>query len=394
MSRYTRIFSLLQSFYWVSACFVYTFAERFLLAYGFSVHQIGMVLASANLASLFLQPLLAELADRENGPSLRSLLFMCLSAAIVFAGILLFPQRSLVLMAVMFACLSTITLAVQPMLNAVGLAYVDRGEPINYSLARGIASAAFALYTYLAGYLAEWRTDALLWCYIAASLGLLLVSLSFAPKKTASSVDVAPVSGTIALLKSHPYLIPFLLGIILTFSMHNYLNAYMLSIVEVIGGGTIEMSIAIALAALFEIPSMAGFSLLERKFRLEPLLLISFSAFVIKHLMLLIPLLIGGGIFWVYLSQCMQLFGYAIFILASSFWVNRQMEEHNKVKGQMLVTEAITVGCIIGQMGGGFLIDHAGVPAATVTGTFFSVAGLVLLSVSLSLKKSSLKKES
>ena len=192
-------------------------------------------------------------------------------------------------MAVMFACLSTITLAVQPMLNAVGLAYVDRGEPINYSLARGIASAAFALYTYLAGYLAEWRTDALLWCYIAASLGLLLVSLSFAPKKTASSVDVAPASGTIALLKSHPYLIPFLLGIILTFSMHNYLNAYMLSIVEVIGGGTIEMSIAIALAALFEIPSMAGFSLLERKFRLEPLLLISFSAFVIKHLMLLIP---------------------------------------------------------------------------------------------------------
>ncbi len=161
-----------------------------------------------------------------------------------------------------------------------------------------------------------------------------------------------------------------------------------------IGGGTIEMSIAIALAALFEIPSMAGFSLLERKFRLEPLLLISFSAFVIKHLMLLIPLLIGGGIFWVYLSQCIQLFGYAIFILASSFWVNRQMEEHNKVKGQMLVTEAITVGCIIGQMGGGFLIDHAGVPAATVTGTFFSIAGLVLLSVSLSLKKSSLKKES
>lgn len=389
MSRYTRTYAFLQGFYWISACFVYTFAERFLTAYGFSVQHVGIVLASANAASLLLQPLLADLADREHGPSLRSLLLMCLAAAIIFAGVLLFPGKALVLVAVMFACLSTITLAIQPMLNAVGLYYVDRGEPINYSLARGIASAAFALYTFAAGHLAEWRTDSLLWCYIAANIGLLFVCLSFAPKKTVSTVETVPASGTVALLKKHPYLLPFLGGIILTYAMHNYLNAFMLSIVETIGFGTVEMSVAIALAALFEIPSMAGFPLLEKRFRLESLLLFSFSAFAVKHLLILIPLLIGGGIFWIYLSQAIQLFGYAIFILASSFWLNRQMEDHDKVKGQMLITEAMTVGCIIGQMGGGFLIDRLGVPSATLIGNAFSILGLILLYVSLSVKKAS-----
>ena len=391
MSRYTRIYSLLQGFYWISACFVYTFAERFLTAYGFSVRQVGIVLASANAASLLLQPALADLADRENAPSLRSLLSMCLFAAVLFAGVLLFPDKSLVLIAVLFVCLSTVTLTIQPMLNSVGLYYVDQGKPINYSLARAIASLAFAVFTYLAGHLAEWRSDSLLWCYILASLALLFVCLSFAPKKTAFSKETVPASGTVALLKTHPYLLPFLGGVILTYAMHNYINAFMLSIVETIGCGTLEMSIAIALAALFEIPSMVGFPLLEKRFRLETLLFISFCAFVVKHLLILVPLLWGGGIFWVYLSQCMQLCGYAVFILASSFWINRQMAEHDKVKGQMLMTEAMTVGCIIGQMGGGFLIDRAGIPFTTVVGFVFSVFGLILLSVSLSVHKARLK---
>ena len=57
MNRFTVKFAFLQGFYWVSSCFVYAFAERFLTAYGFGVQQVGFVMASANAAALLLQPL-------------------------------------------------------------------------------------------------------------------------------------------------------------------------------------------------------------------------------------------------------------------------------------------------------------------------------------------------
>lgn len=376
MNRFTVKFAFLQGFYWVSSCFVYAFAERFLTAYGFGVQQVGFVMASANAAALLLQPLLADLADRPRGPSLRSEVCACVAAAIACAVGLLFADRPLPLIAVLFGALSTMSLTVQPMLNAVGFHYIDRGETLDYSLARGIASGAFALWCYAAGFLAEWRTESLLWAYILASLGLLAVTLNFAPGKTVSTAQKA--TGAVALLKKHPYLLPFLCGTVLTFTTHNFINAYMLSIMSCVGAGTHEMSVAIALAAVMEIPTMAGFSRLTRRFRLETLLLCSFVAFAVKHLLLLLPLYGGAGVWAIYLSQGVQLLGYALFIPAASFFLNERMDETDKVKGQMLITECISLSCILGQLGGGYSIAGIGVPLTMLVGCGLSVVGLAL----------------
>ncbi len=381
MNRYTVPFAALQSLYWVAAAFIYAFAERFLSAYGFSVQHVGFILAGANVAALLLQPLLADLADRPHGPSLKSEIAACFGFAILCALLLLFSARSLPLTAVLFGSLAAVTVTVQPMVNAVGFHYVDRGERLDYALGRGIASAAFALWCYAAGYLAEWRTDSLLWAFSIASLCALCTALAFAPGKT--SVRSERAAGTLALLKKHPYLLPFLGGTVLLFTMHNCINAYMLSIVSHIGYGTHEMSLAISLAAFAEIPAMAGFSLLLKRFRLEKLLLFSFLMFLVKHLLLLLPLYGGAGIWAVYVSQAVQMLGYALFIPGASFFLNGRMDGTDKVKGQMLITEAIALGCILGQLGGGYSIAGFGVPFTMLLGSLLSVVGACLAAVAV-----------
>ena len=113
------------------------------------------------------------------------------------------------------------------------------------------------------------------------------------------------------------------------------------------------------------------------------MLIFSFCMFLVKHLLMLLPLYAGAGIWSVYLSQALQMFGYAVFIPASSYFINGRMAETDKVKGQMLLTEAITVSCIFGQLVGGYSIQRIGVPATMLTGCGLSVLGLVLLTLGI-----------
>ena len=386
MSRYTRNFSILQGCYWIAACFLYAFAERFLLARGFTVQEVGIVLAVSNGAALLLQPLLAALADRPNGLSLRAELSTGAGLAAALSLLLCFPGQTAALVAVLFGSLAALTVAIQPLANAVGLAYLDRGERINYSLARGIASALFGGYCYAAGFLAEWNSDALLWCFAASSLGLMVSALAFAPKKEPSAQPKED-GGAWTLFLKHRSLWLLLPATVLIFTVHNFINAYMLSIVSAIGGGTHEMSVAIALAAILEIPTMAGFSLLQKRFRLKTLLFFSAAAFLFKHLLLLLPLYGGAGVWAVYASQSVQLLGYAIFIPASSFFLNERMDAGDKVKGQMLLTESQTLGCILGQLLGGFSIASIAVGPTLLIGGALTAVGTALMGLALWEKK-------
>ncbi len=378
MSRYTAKFAVLQSFYWIAACFVYAFAERFLSAYGFAVQRIGFLTAGANAVALLLQPPLADLADRPRGLSLKGEICGLCAIAALAALLLLFWDAPLILAAILFVSLATATLTVQPMVNAVGFRYVDAGKPIDYALGRGIASAVFAVFCYAMGFLADWRIESLLWTYLLAGAGLFVSALLFTPPER-SLPNTAQTVGTAALLRKHPFLSFFLPGMILMFAAHNFINAYMLSIVREIGCGTHEMSAAIALAAIVEIPAMAGFSRLIRRFQLESLLCFSAGAFFVKQMILLLPLFLHAGVWAVYLSQAFQMFGYAIYIPAASFLLNGRMDETDKVKGQMLLTEAQTLGCILGQLVGGYGIARLGVPFTMLCYCAVSAVGAALI---------------
>ena len=122
---------------------------------------------------------------------------------------------------------------------------------------------------------------------------------------------------------------------------------------------------------------------MQKRFRLSGLLIVSSLAFLVKVLVLLLPMYLHAGVWSVYLSQGVQLMGYAIFIPAVSFFLNGRMDAGDKVKGQMLVTESQTLGCILGQLVGGFAIASLGLPATTLIGCVLTAAGAGLVALAV-----------
>ena len=86
MKLRTFRFSLLQGFYWMGACMVYSYAERMLLSRGLQTGTIGLILASSYLLAIFLQPALAAAADRERHVTLRLGIAVCAALFAVSLG--------------------------------------------------------------------------------------------------------------------------------------------------------------------------------------------------------------------------------------------------------------------------------------------------------------------
>ena len=56
--------------YWMYYAIAGSFASAFLLARGYSNSEIGIILAAGNILAVFLQPLIADVADRSRKLSL------------------------------------------------------------------------------------------------------------------------------------------------------------------------------------------------------------------------------------------------------------------------------------------------------------------------------------
>ena len=349
MKQRTCCFSLLQGFYWFGACLVYAYAERLLLSYGFQTGTIGAILSAAYLSAMVLQPALAAAADRERRVTLRLAITVSapLSAFLALGAWL--GSGALAVFAVLLGAMSSVTLAVQPLVNAVGFHYINRGLDLDYSFARGAASVVYALASLLFGALAARRIESMLWVYAAVQLGLFLTALFFAPHRAGAAVR--ETDGSLQnVFRRYPAFVLFCAGVLVLNLPHMILNAYLKTITSVTGG---DMSVMIAVAAIVEFPAMTAYSHIRRRIPDRVLLIASASVYLLKTgLMLLAAYLPIGG--WaVYVSSALQMLCYAIFTPAASYYANDCMGEADRVKGQMLLTEAGLAAGVISMLLGG-----------------------------------------
>ena len=377
--------SLLFSCYWAASCMVYSYAERFLLHYGFTTGQIGLVIALAYLAAMILEPLLAQEADRGTRISLKSGVTACAAFAILLTLLTPVLKSVLPLLAVLFGAMTCVTLGMQPLGNAVGFHYINRGEPVDYSFSRGAASIAYALSSLLLGYLASKNIDSILWVYLAANVALFLVAVWFAPNRTEQTPQESKNSVFSVILK-YPKLMLFCAGMLILNVPHVLINSYLASITNVTGG---DMSIMIAIAAIVEFPAMMAYTHIRKRIDDRVLLLISACFYLLKTGLLALAAYFSVGTWAVYVSSATQMLCYAIFIPASSFFANDSVNREDQVKGQMLLTETTLCSGMISMLLGGLSIQKLGVPMTLLISEGFVLIGILIIAAAVKRKKTS-----
>ena len=353
----------------MSACFVYGYTRLFLSRLGFSADQVGLLLAIDCAAAMVLQPLLARIVERSDRFSLRHVLLCLCLAALFCGGLLLIPRPRAVLIC-LFAAMSTMTMAIQPFVNSVGFGYMNRGAKLNWSFTRGVASLAFALISKVYAALAERNMDHLLEMYLLFTAGVLICSLVLAGKEAEAAGPRARVHHG-SLLKQYPAFFGMLVGVVLLFFQHNFLDAYLYDIVMAVGGDTGSLGTALLIGAAVETPMMLLFTRVQKQVGAGRVLWISTSLMALKPMLVLLL----GSVWGVYLMRFSHFFSFAPFLLALTYYGNERMADADKVTGQALITGAISLSGVFSYLFGGMLISIHGAMRALIFCTLIGMVG-------------------
>ncbi len=109
------------------------------------------------------------------------------------------------------------------------------------------------------------------------------------------------------------------------------------------------MSKAIFIASVVELPMMFLFNKINKVIKTNTLMKISVSMFFVKHLLTFL----ASNIAIIYVAQCVQIFAYALFIPASVYYVRDNIQSEDQLKGQALITMAMTLAGIFADLCGG-----------------------------------------
>lgn len=374
-------FSFIQGFYWMSFAAIMGFSSLYLLDNGFSNTEIGMIIAIAGIISAILQPLFASYADKPESMSLKNMILGLSGIQLILVIILFLSyQKLLVLTGVFYGCLVTILQLMLPLINSLGMESLNQGKTLNFGLARGMGSAAYAIAAYALGILiadlgARFVPISILAAYSAFLLSLLwLFPFEKTEKKTGKNVKKSG-SSPIAFLRRYQRFGIVLVGCIFVYISHVLLNSFTFQIVESKGGGSAEMGVSMALSALIELPTLFFFSFMLKKVRCDIWFRISGIFLMLKSL----GTLLASTIPVLYGVQVLQLLGWALITVSSVYYVNSIMEREDAIKGQAYMTMTYTIGSVIGAMLGGTLIDLAGVNAMLLFATISAALGMVIM---------------
>lgn len=124
---------------------------------------------------------------------------------------------------------------------------------------------------------------------------------------------------------------------------------------------------------------MALFNKIREKVNCARLIQIAVILFAVKHGLIYF----ATNVTMVYIAQFLQIATYAIITPASVYYVNQKISQSDAIKGQSMVTAAITASGIVANIAGGLLLDSVGVKNVLLIGVIVSIigAGIVILSV-------------
>lgn len=407
-----RKYRILQGCYWMMINVIFGYIAFYLSEYGYSAGEIGMLSAAFAALSAVCQPLLGLIADKNShfGWKPQILLFSMLCCAIF--GIL-FAVKQPIMVGFLFGLVMLFINCIQPMLNAACFYYVKRGISVDFGIARGIGSMAYAFMSLILGYLTvKLGTSAVLYAGIPVLLIQFLVVLRM-PYEDMNFTNISQKSACLTdedsvnvqhineesesvtekvkknsvlrggFLKKYPIFCLMVVGSVLLVSVHNFMTTYLLKIMESVGGNSSHMGIALAIGAVTEIPVLFLFSHIVKRISASSLLVISGVAYIAKSLMFFL----AGNVGMIYGAHFLQPFSYALYASASVYFANECMQEEDKITGQSLMTMTMAFGSLVGNLVGGWFIDLSGVKAMLAFSSILSIFSVIVIAIAAGLHR-------
>ena len=380
--------------YWMAYAVISSFASAYLLDRGYTNSEIGLILAVGSIVAVFLQPFMADFADRAKKISLIGITQV---ATIFIMGMMMIcfvMDKASIALSVIFVMMIAWHTALQPLFNSLTFKLEESGHKINFGVCRAMGSLGYSLLCAVLGTLAETFGTQILPLTGEVTLLMLLITLCLTKShfkkacKMRGELDseqdkVEVVSETleeqeeinlIQFIKRNKLFLLVNIGVAGIFFSNSIFNSFMLQIVENIGGNSEDMGRILAVMAFLEIPPMFLFERVHRKVSCKRLLQLGAICFTLK----ILCATIADSVFMVYVAQLFQLTSFGIFLPAMVSFIDEIMEKGEAVKGQALYTIVTTVATIFASLVGGVILDVSGASSLLWISTIITGAGAIL----------------
>lgn len=371
----------LQSLFWMTYCMVVGFSVTYLLSCGYSNHEAGYILASANICALILQPFFADLADRSK--KINAMTIFLVSIVIIFVcsiGLFFISVRSVIL-TLNYVVMITLANTVIAFLTSVQFLMDPSKTKINFGLCRAGGSLCFAILSAAMGILIErigMKSIPTALFIITVLIILLCIYITHhriqTTLDTTNSLIKNKSSSLLVFFKENPKFIVLSIAMLFIYYAHAFITNFTISIVRNVGGDNREMGYLIAFMALMELPGMIGFKKISQRFKVSSLLLFSMIMFSVKAIIVwLSPSLITLAF-----GFALQFVSFALYIPASVQYANIIIDEKDTVKAQMMFNLMQVGGAVFSSIIGGWLIDFSGISHALLVGAILSCIGTMI----------------
>ena len=388
--------------YWMTYAVVASFASAFLLGRGYSNSYIGLIIAVRSVLAVFLQPILADIADRSEKISLIGLTEMITVFMMVMTALSFIMKEASVALTVVFIMLVAWDTALQPLFNSLAFKLEESGHEIKFGINRAMGSLSYSVLCAFLGTLTEKMGVQVLPVTGEIILVMMLLTLwitgrhfkracAIRAEKEKASGAVFAEKGTLRtdsgeipeneqinfakFIKRNKLFILVNLGVVGLFFSNSIFNNFMLQIVENVGGTSEDMGRILSIMAFLEIPALFMFDRIHSRVSCKTLLKVGAICFFLK----IFCAYVATNVTMVYISQLFQPAAFGIFLPAMVCFIDEIMEKGEAVKGQALYTVMTTVGTIFASLSGGVILDLSGASSLLMISSVLTGAGAVLI---------------
>ena len=384
--------------YWMYYGVAGSFASAFLLARGYSNAEIGIILAVGNILAVFLQPLIADLADRSKKLSLIGVTQLSAVLLMVLTGLLfVMKQKSAALWVVYMFIMAWMT-TLQPLFNSLAFKLEETGVHINFGACRSVGSLAYAVLCAFLGTLVEAKGVGVL--PLSGEIVLLMLLASLWVTKTqfdrmvgektgkqavsvlgecghvpAADAEEAEEINLALFVKRNKLFVVLNLAVIGVFFSNSILNNFMLQVVEGVGGTSEDMGRILSVMAFLEIPALFFFDKIKERFSCQLILKFAAICFTLKVLLIYL----AESVTMIYVAHLLQTLSFGLFLPAMVSFIGEVMAKGEAVKGQALYTVMTTASSMLASVLGGIMLDVSGPGFMLLVSTIVTGLGALVL---------------
>ena len=384
--------------YWMYYGVAGSFASAFLLARGYSNAEIGIILAVGNILAVFLQPLIADLADRSKKLSLIGVTQLSAVLLMVLTGLLfVMKQKSAALWVVYMFIMAWMT-TLQPLFNSLAFKLEETGVHINFGACRSVGSLAYAVLCAFLGTLVEAKGVGVL--PLSGEIVLLMLLASIWVTKTqfdrmvgektgkqavsvlgecghvpAADAEEAEEINLALFVKRNKLFVVLNLAGIGVFVSNSILNNFMLQVVEGVGGTSEDMGRIFSVMAFLEIPALFFFDKIKERFSCQLILKFAAICFTLKVLLIYL----AESVTMIYVAHLLQTLSFGLFLPAMVSFIGEVMAKGEAVKGQALYTVMTTASSMLASVLGGIMLDVSGPGFMLLVSTIVTGLGALVL---------------